>query len=345
MIRAIVPEDGPTDRLDRWMAAYLVHLEEHSLEEEDEMSNIPPLSRSRLKTLILDGNLVLNSRVTADPSQTVRPRDTITLTVPPPQSATPQAEDIPLDVLYEDEHIIVINKQTGLVTHPAPGTPDGTLVNALIHHCGDSLTGIGGEKRPGIVHRLDKDTSGVMMAAKTALSHATLTDMFAAHDLDRIYTALVWGIPSHRQQTIEAPIGRNHRDRKKMTITEKGRHATTHVHFTRALPPLASVGKCQLETGRTHQIRVHMTHIGHSIIGDPHYGRPMRAGQMPDNALRAALADLRTFNRQALHASHLGFHHPVTAEPMAFSTPIPKDMQDLIDNLEKAIKQRGLNSS
>lgn len=343
ILNVSVPEDGQIDRLDRWLAGYLVHLEEHSLEEEDEMGNIPPLSRSRLKTLILDGHLSLNGNVTKDPSQSVRPGDAISLTIPAPKSATPQAENIPLDVLYEDEHIIVINKPAGLVTHPAPGTPDGTLVNALIHHCGDSLTGIGGERRPGIVHRLDKDTSGVMMAAKTALAHATLTDMFAAHDLDRIYTALVWGVPTHREQTVDAPIGRNTRERKKMTITEKGRHAITHVNFIRALPPLASVGECRLETGRTHQIRVHMTHIGHSIVGDPHYGRPMRSGQMPDNALKAALAELRTFKRQALHASHLGFHHPVTAEPMEFTTPIPKDMQDLIDNLELAIKQRGLN--
>ena len=342
-----VPETSKGARLDRWLAEYLARLEEASIDDDQRLDNIadlddlPPLSRSRLKTLILDGNVSLNGTETKDPSLSIRTGDQITLTIPPPKSASPQAEDIPLDVLYEDSDIIVINKPAGLVTHPAPGTPDGTLVNALIHHCGDSLTGIGGERRPGIVHRLDKDTSGVMMAAKTAAAHATLTDMFAAHDLDRVYTALVWGIPKHREQTVDAPIGRSNRDRKKMTITEKGRHAITHVNFTRALPPLASVGECRLETGRTHQIRVHMTHIGHSIVGDPHYGRPMRSGQMPDNALRAALADLRTFKRQALHASHLGFHHPITAEPMSFSTPIPKDMQDLIDNLEAAIKNRG----
>ena len=227
------------------------------------------------------------------------------------------------------------------MTHPAPGTPDGTLVNALIAHCGDSLTGIGGEKRPGIVHRLDKDTSGVMMAAKTAEAHQVLTEMFAAHDLDRVYTAIVWGLPQQRQMTIDAPIGRSNRDRKKMTITEKGRHAITHLDFTRSLPPLASVAECRLETGRTHQIRVHMAHIGHGIIGDPHYGRPMRSGQMPDNALRAALADLRAFKRQALHAGLLGFAHPITGEEMHFTTPIPQDMQDLLIGLENALKARG----
>ena len=341
----IVPEDSKADRLDRWLAG---HLAESSAmvsdAEETGKSPLPlgtSLSRSRLKNMILDGDVTVNEAPQRDPSASVRGGDAICLTIPPPAAATPQAQDIPLEILYEDDHIIVINKPVGLVTHPAPGTPDGTLVNALIAHCGDSLTGIGGEKRPGIVHRLDKDTSGVMMAAKTAEAHQVLTDMFAAHDLDRVYTAIVWGLPQQRQMTIDAPIGRSSRDRKKMTITEKGRHAITHLDFTRSLPPLASVAECRLETGRTHQIRVHMAHIGHGIIGDPHYGRPMRSGQMPDNALRAALADLRAFKRQALHASLLGFAHPITGEEMHFTTPIPKDMQDLLTGLENALKARG----
>jgi 23S rRNA pseudouridine1911/1915/1917 synthase len=335
VITVIVPETSTVDRLDRWLAEYLV-----SVEDDDEIDNIPPLSRSRLKSLILDGNLSLNNSPADDPSRNVRPGDKITLTIPLLQPATPEGENIPLNVLHEDDDIIVVDKPAGLVTHPAPGTPDGTLVNALINHCGDSLTGIGGERRPGIVHRLDKDTSGVMVAAKTAQAHATLTNMFAAHDLDRVYTALVWGIPIQRQQTIDAPIGRSTRNRKKMTVTKKGRSAITHVDFTRTMPPLASVGECRLETGRTHQIRVHMAHIGHGIVGDPHYGRPMRAGQMPDNALRAALGDLRRFKRQALHASLLGFSHPITAEPLSFTAPIPEDMQDLVYNLEIALKNR-----
>ena len=341
----IVPEDSKADRLDRWLAG---HLAESSAmvsdAEETGKSPLPlgtSLSRSRLKNMILDGDVTVNEAPQRDPSASVRVGDAICLTIPPPAAATPQAQDIPLEILYEDDHIIVINKPVGLVTHPAPGTPDGTLVNALIAHCGDSLTGIGGEKRPGIVHRLDKDTSGVMMAAKTAEAHQVLTDMFAAHDLDRVYTAIVWGLPQQRQMTIDAPIGRSSRDRKKMTITEKGRYAITHLDFTRSLPPLASVAECRLETGRTHQIRVHMAHIGHGIIGDPHYGRPMRSGQMPDNALRAALADLRAFKRQALHASLLGFAHPITGEEMHFTTPIPQDMQDLLIGLENALKARG----
>jgi len=345
IINMIVPEDSKVDRLDRWLAG---HLAESSAmvsdAEETGKSPLPlgtSLSRSRLKNMILDGDVTVNEAPQRDPSASVRGGDAICLTIPPPAAASPQAQDIPLEILYEDDHIIVINKPVGLVTHPAPGTPDGTLVNALIAHCGDSLTGIGGEKRPGIVHRLDKDTSGVMMAAKTAEAHQVLTDMFAAHDLDRVYTAIVWGLPQQRQMTIDAPIGRSSRDRKKMTITEKGRHAITHLDFTRSLPPLASVAECRLETGRTHQIRVHMAHIGHGIIGDPHYGRPMRSGQMPDNALRAALADLRAFKRQALHASLLGFAHPITGEEMHFTTPIPQDMQDLLTGLENALKARG----
>ncbi len=353
IIDAIVPEDStPEDssrvRLDRWLASYL---SEASLGDNiDECKPSPlddapdfalSLSRSRLKNMILDGAAVVNGVCQRDPSANVRGGDAITLTITPPIAAIPEGQDIPLDILFEDDHIIVINKAAGLVVHPAPGSLDMTLVNALIAHCGDGLKGIGGEKRPGIVHRLDKDTSGVMMAAKTAKAHQVLSEMFAAHDLDRVYNALVWGVPMERQQTVDAPIGRNNRDRKKMAVTEKGREAVTHFNFTRTLPPLASLAECRLETGRTHQIRVHATHIGHSIIGDPHYGRPMRAGQMPDNALRLALAGLREFPRQALHACLLGFNHPITGEVLEFTAPIPPDMQNLLDGLENALKMRG----
>lgn len=302
---------------------------------------MPPLSRSRLKVLILEGNLRCNGAVLNDPSASIIEGADYTIAIPPPAPATPEAEDIPLDILYEDHHIIVLNKPAGLVTHPAPGTPDGTLVNALIAHCGESLTGIGGERRPGIVHRLDKETSGVMMAAKTAEAHQRLTDMFAAHDLDRVYTAIAWGVPREQSLTIDAPIGRSTRDRKKMAITEKGRHAITHIEFTRALPPLASIAECRLETGRTHQIRVHMASIGHGIVGDSSYGRPLRAGQMPDAALREALALPRAFPRQALHASLLGFAHPITGEAMEFTSAIPEDMAGLIRALEDALQARG----
>ncbi|NDA08541.1 MAG: RluA family pseudouridine synthase [Alphaproteobacteria bacterium] len=337
-----VPADANPDRLDRWLANQLTDPSTDSPEHVHGASQLPVLSRSRVKNLILDGMLNIDGQCVKDPSFTVSSGQTCTLTVPESAPATPIGQSIEMDILYEDAYIIVIDKPAGLVVHPAPGTPDGTLVNALIAHCGDQLTGIGGEKRPGIVHRLDKDTSGVMMAAKTDIAHQKLTEMFAAHDLDRIYTALAWGIVREREQTIDAPIGRSNRDRKKMAITEKGREAITHLQVVRSLPPLASVLECRLETGRTHQIRVHLASIGHGIIGDPAYGRPMRSGQMPDTAMRDALTGLRAFKRQALHASHLGFAHPVTRELMEFTTPLPQDMQDLIQNLENAIRARGL---
>jgi len=302
---------------------------------------LPPLSRSRIKSLILEGLLRIDGVTVTDPSFTIASGQSCQLIIPAPAPASPAAQSMAFEILYEDADIIVVNKPAGLVVHPAPGTPDGTLVNALIAHCGDQLTGIGGEKRPGIVHRLDKDTSGVMMAAKTALAHQQLTEMFAAHDLDRVYTALIWGIPREREQTIDAPIGRSSRDRKKMAVTEKGREAVTHFRLLRSLPPLASLVECRLETGRTHQIRVHMASIGHGIIGDPSYGRAMRAGQMPDTAMRDALSGLRAFPRQALHASHLGFAHPITGEMLSFTTPMPADMDALINDLEMAIRRRG----
>lgn len=344
--------DTAPDRIDRWLAQALATPTTNSPEEgegaiplpDDQPplpDGMPPLSRSRLKALILDGHLTSGGRVLNDPSQNVIPGNTYDLMIPAPVSATPLGQDIPLTILYEDDDIIVIDKPSGLVTHPAPGTPDGTLVNALIAHCGEGLTGIGGEKRPGIVHRLDKDTSGVMMAAKTAEAHQRLTKMFAAHDLDRVYTAITWGVPRERQQVIDAPIGRSNRDRKKMAISEKGRHAITHVEFTRGLPPLASVAECRLETGRTHQIRVHMASIGHGIIGDSAYGRPLRAGQMPDNALKDALTIPRAFPRQALHANLLGFAHPISGEVMEFTSALPDDMTDLITALETALRTRG----
>ena len=299
-----------------------------------------PPSRSRLKALILDGQLTCDGSVLRDPSANLVPGAEYRLDIPPPSPATPEAEDIPLDILYEDSHIIVVNKPVGMVTHPAPGNPDGTLVNALIAHCGDGLTGIGGEQRPGIVHRLDKDTSGVMLAAKTQEAHARLTEMFSAHDLERVYTAVAWGVPRERSITVDAPIGRSGRDRKRMSVTEKGRPAVTHVEFTRSLPPLVCIAECRLETGRTHQIRVHMASLGHGIVGDPLYGRAPRANQMPDVAMREALAVPRSFPRQALHAGLLGLAHPVTGDRLEFSSPVPADMAALVADIETALRNR-----
>ena len=299
-----------------------------------------PLSRSRIKALINDHQLSENGSTLSDPSAPVKSGAIYILTLPPPVDATPKGENLPLDIMFEDDHIIVINKPIGLVVHPAPGYPNGTLVNALIAHCGESLTGIGGALRPGIVHRLDKDTSGVIIAAKTAVAHANLTDMFAAHDLDRRYQALVWGTEIDRVGTVDAPLGRSNFDRKKQAVTPKGRHAITHWRALRIFPPFATLMECRLETGRTHQIRVHMSHIGRSIIGDPLYGRPMRIGQMPDAAARTCLAKLRSFGRQALHAAHLGFTHPVTGEALGFTSELPDDMQKLLEIMDGAIATR-----
>ena len=315
------------DRIDRFLA--------NALRDEQE-----PLSRSRIKALILDQQLSENGSTVSDPSASVKSGATYILTLPPPVDATPKGEDLPLDILFEDDHIIVINKPVGLVVHPAPGSLSGTLVNALIAHCGKSLTGIGGVLRPGIVHRLDKDTSGVMIAAKTAVAHTNLTNMFAAHDLDRRYQALVWGTGIDRDGTVDAPLGRSNFDRKKHAVSSKGRHAITHWRTLRSFPPFATLLECRLETGRTHQIRVHMSYIGRSIIGDPLYGHAPRARQMPDVAARNCLAQLRSFERQALHAVDLGFAHPVTGEALCFTSQLPDDMQALIQIMDGAINAR-----
>lgn len=313
-------------RLDKWLA--------DTLARDD-------LSRSRLKALIQDGALKKDNQVVTDPSARVIAASVYSLTVPEAVPATPQPEPLPLAILYEDEHLICINKAAGMVVHPAPGALSGTLVNALLYHCGDSLTGIGGVARPGIVHRLDKDTSGVMIAAKTAAAHSRLTDMFAAHDLDRRYQALVWGLPAMRADTVDAALARHPVDRKRQAVQPRGRHAITHYTTLRDLPPFGCLIECRLETGRTHQIRVHMAHIGHGVIGDPLYGKPKRAGQMPDTISRDALASLRAFPRQALHAARLSFAHPITGVALDFDSQLPADMTKLITTIEQAIRARG----
>ena len=320
------PPEAAGERLDRFLAA--------GLEAPS------PLSRTRLKALILEGVVTENGTAVTDPSQSVRAEAEYALLLPPVREATPQAEDIPLDIMFEDDHIIVLNKPSGMVVHPGPGQPDGTLVNALIAHCGDSLTGIGGVMRPGIVHRLDKDTSGVMMAAKSDAAHQKLTEMFAAHDLDRHYLAITWGMPPETEGRIEAALGRSTRDRKKQAVVPNGRYAATNWTVIRRLPPFASIVECRLETGRTHQIRVHMGHLGHGVIGDPMYGKPMRSGQMPDAVARDCLAEIRGFRRQALHAASLGFAHPVTGEQLHFETPMPDDMAGLVATIEAGIARR-----
>ncbi|WP_408901774.1 RluA family pseudouridine synthase [Roseomonas gilardii] len=291
------------------------------------------LSRSRVKALIEAGEARRDGQPVANPSEAVRPGVRYSLHVPPPEPATPQAQAIPLTILYEDPHLIVLDKPAGLVVHPAPGNLDGTLVNALLAHAGEELTGIGGEKRPGIVHRLDKDTSGVMVVAKSEAAHHALSEAFAARDLDREYLALVWGLPSPARGEIEGDIGRHPMDRKRMAVvTRNGKHALTRYATEQTWAGACALLRCRLATGRTHQIRVHLSHKGHPLVGDPVYLRrtPASAKSLGTKAREALLA----FPRQALHAATLGFRHPVTGEALSFAAPLPPDMAALLDMLK-----------
>jgi 23S rRNA pseudouridine1911/1915/1917 synthase len=304
-------------------------------------ASLPRLSRSRLKALILDGGVACAGMLLSEPSRRVKPGERFEVVVPPVAPAVPEAQPIPLDVLYEDADLVVIVKPAGLTVHPAPGNPDRTLVNALIAHCGGSLSGIGGVARPGIVHRLDKDTSGVMVVAKTDTAHAGLAAQFAAHTIERAYLSLVRGAPRGAAGRIEGAIGRSPHDRKKMAVvTRGGKAAVTHYRVLRRFGPgpqaAASLVECRLETGRTHQIRVHMAHIGHPVLGDPAYGR-MRHRGPPDRA--AALRKIGdAFGRQALHAAVLGFVHPGTGARLRFEAAPPADFSNLVRQLEEVEK-------
>lgn len=295
-------------------------------------ARIGTISRSRVKALILEGACTRDGIVTTDASETVQPGTLYRLALPAAAPALPQPESLPLDILYEDDALLILNKEAGMVVHPAPGNPDGTLVNALIAHCGESLTGIGGERRPGIVHRLDKDTSGIMVVAKTELALTRLSAAFAARDLERRYLGLCWGLPNPAKGRIEGDIGRDPKDRKRMAVVKSnGKHAATNYQVLAQAGLAASLIACKLETGRTHQIRVHLAHIGHPLIGDPVYlrRRPAAAKLLPLEVRDMAL----DFTRQALHAETLGFAHPITGASLRFSSPPPNDFKALQDAL------------
>ncbi len=295
---------------------------------------IGSLSRSRVKALIVAGAATRDGKPLRDAAEAVRAGSTYALTVPPAVDAQPLPQDIPLTILFEDRDLIVLDKPAGLVVHPAPGNQDGTLVNALLAHAGEELEGIGGEKRPGIVHRLDKDTSGVMVVAKTERALRTLSETFANRDLDRDYLALAWGVPQPPAGEIEGDIGRHPTDRKRMAVvTRNGKHALTRYATERAWGAACALLRCRLATGRTHQIRVHLAERGHPLVGDPVYLRrmPGAARLLPEPARRALLA----FPRQALHAASLGFRHPVTGEALSFSVPPPADFAALLAILTK----------
>jgi 23S rRNA pseudouridine1911/1915/1917 synthase len=286
---------------------------------------LPTLSRERLKALIRSGGLTSGGAALRDPATKVRGDEAFRLEVPDPEPAHNEPQDIPLSIVFEDPHLLVVDKPAGLVVHPAAGNRDGTLVNALLHHCGASLSGIGGVARPGIVHRIDKDTSGLLLVAKTDVAHEGLARQFAAHSIERRYLAIVAGVPTTGEGTVDAPLARSSADRKKIAIVEgsRGKRAVTHWKRLELLDCAALV-ECSLETGRTHQVRVHMASIGHPLLGDPVYGRSREH--------RDLLKSLG-FHRQALHAARLGFTHPVTKHRLSFESGMPADMQELFNRL------------
>ncbi|HEY1125790.1 MAG TPA: RluA family pseudouridine synthase [Sphingobium sp.] len=287
---------------------------------------MPELSRERVKALILGGHVRgPGGTPVSDPALKVRAETAFALDIPEAAPAEALAQQIDLVIAYEDEHLIVIDKPAGMVVHPAAGNPDGTLVNALLHHCAGQLSGVGGVARPGIVHRIDKDTSGLLVVAKTDRAHEGLARQFKDHSIDRRYLAIVSGVPAPPAGTVDTWIGRSDANRQKMAVQRSGRgkHAVTHFRTVERLDKAALV-ECRLETGRTHQVRVHMAHIGHPLLGDQAYGR-----SGPHKALLAEL----DFHRQALHAARLGFVHPVTSQAVSFESPIADDMQRLFSHL------------
>lgn len=327
MKELIADADAAGKRLDQWLAAQLA----------------PDLSRSRIQSLIAEGQVTVDGNPVREPKHKLREGMSVRLEMPDATPAEPEGEDIPLDILYEDDDVIVINKPAGLVVHPGNGNWTGTLVNALIHHCGDTLSGIGGVKRPGIVHRLDKETSGVMVVAKNDRAHRHLSEQFADHgrtgDLERAYLALIWGTTDRTNGTVDAHLGRSHKDRTRQAVVNEARddarHAVTHFSVIEKFgakedaTAVASLIECRLETGRTHQIRVHMAHIGHPLVGDMEYGSAFKtkANKLADPLKQVVLA----FPRQALHARLLSFSHPADGEVLSFEAPLPDDMAELVD--------------
>lgn len=309
-INVILPASAAGLRIDRALAIEL-----------------PQHSRERLKALVGGGRVTGVAGVIWDPAQKMKGGETLTLVIPEPRPSETQAQDIPLAIVYEDDALLVVDKPAGLVVHPAAGNYDGTMVNALLHHCAGRLSGIGGVARPGIVHRIDKDTSGLLVVAKTDPAHEFLSRQFAAHSVDRRYTAVVAGVPVPPAGRIAGALARSAANRQKMAIVAEGRgkHAVTHYRTIRVFKGAAQV-ECRLETGRTHQIRVHMSSIGHALLGDAAYGRT--PGSL------AAL--MNGFARQALHAATLGFVHPTTQEKLSFESALPADIVELISRLSDA---------
>ncbi|MGB0784581.1 MAG: RluA family pseudouridine synthase [Alphaproteobacteria bacterium] len=313
---AIIDETNADDRLDKAAASIFGHL-----------------SRARLKALIEDGAVRLENKIVTSPKLKVRLGQAITLEEPEVADLALQPEHIPLEVHFEDNHLLIINKPAGLVVHPGAGNLSGTLVNALLYHCGASLPGIGGERRPGIVHRLDKDTSGLIVIAKDELSLRGLQKQFQKRTIDRHYAAIVWGLVPTADGSIDAPIGRHPKDRLKMTVRDDGREAVTNFQLVEAFGTFACQLECRLETGRTHQIRVHFDHCGYPLLGDPLYGTPKK--RLTADAPKEAIKALSQLPGQALHAAELGFTHPITKERLHFEVSAPREFEALTAGLRK----------
>ena len=317
-------------RIDKWIIEAFSLL--NSSYPEDLKVNIF-FSRTKIKDLILSGNIKVDGVQNKNPSYKINPKNEIIINLPKIVEYDVKAENIPINIVFEDEHLLVIDKEQNFVVHPSPGHNSGTLVNALLYHCEGKLSGIGGIKRPGIVHRLDKDTSGLMLVAKTEIAHISLSDMFKNHSIERNYQLLVWNVPDSNG-LIDQPIGRSKFNRKKMAINLNGKKAVTYWTLLQSFSNLVSLISCKLETGRTHQIRVHMSSIGHSLIGDKIYGGLPKINKKQNITQKNIISKCKSFSRQALHSKTLTFQHPISKKKMHFDIDLPNDIRNLINSIK-----------
>ena len=317
-------------RIDKWIIEAFSLL---NLSYQDDIKAKTFFSRTKIKDLILSGNISIDGMINKNPSYKIDPENIIVINLPKIKDYDLKAENIPIDIVFEDEHLLVVNKEPNFVVHPSPGHNSGTLVNAILYHCDGKLSGIGGIKRPGIVHRLDKDTSGLMLVAKTEIAHLNLSDMFKNHSIERNYQLLVWNVPDSNG-LIDQPIGRSKFNRKKMAINLNGKKAVTHWTLLETFSNLVSLISCKLQTGRTHQIRVHMSSIGHSLIGDKIYGGLPQKNKTLNSIQKNVINECKSFSRQALHSKTLTFEHPISKKQMHFDIDLPNDIKNLLNSIK-----------